>query len=251
MLKRIAVVGTEATLGQTLAEASSGKGIEVTELGAAAAVPPTVSAVIGGTGAVEEVVRVASIVGLRHEELLYLLAEALDCRETFAQSSSKRVKEHATRFAIALGLDESDQLLLERGALVRDIGKLRISNDVLLKASVLTYDEWIQIQGHPTKGGEIVAQIDALKDVEEIIRHHHECWDGTGYPNQIEGEAIPYLARAMRILDVYCAMTSPRHYRKGTSTHEDALAYLRSERGKHFDPKLVDAFVDGNVGRAE
>jgi putative two-component system response regulator len=90
-----------------------------------------------------------------------------------------------------------------------------------------------------------------FQDIEDIVRCHHECFDGDGYPNGIEGEAIPYLARIMKILDVYCAMTSPRIYREGHATHTDAIAHLREEAGKHFDPVLTKAFIAGKVGKTE
>jgi putative two-component system response regulator len=95
----------------------------------------------------------------------------------------------------------------------------------------------------------MVSNMSALSDTAPIIRTHHECFDGTGYPDGLEGERIPLLGRMMKILDVYCAMTSPRHYRKGHATHEQAVQHLKSERGKHFDPKLVDTFIEKEVGQ--
>ena len=170
-----------------------------------------------------------------NEELLQLLASAMDSREGFAPGNSMRLMDFSGRFAQALGLSAEDRLTLERGALVRDIGKIRIPNEVLLKAGVLTYDEWRLLQEHPHQGAEMLAQIPALRDTADIVQNHHECYDGDGYPDGLEGEAIPYLARIMKVLDVYCAMTSKRHYRKGFATHQEAVEHLRSERGKHFD----------------
>jgi putative two-component system response regulator len=95
----------------------------------------------------------------------------------------------------------------------------------------------------------MVAETDALKDTAEVILTHHECYDGTGYPKGLEKDAIPRLGRIMKILDVYCAMTSPRHYREGHATHEEAVEHLKSERGKHFDPELIDVFLEKDIGR--
>jgi len=185
------------------------------------------------------------------ETLLGLLADAIDCREGIPLGGSRRVCEHAGRFAKALGLSAEETLLLERGALLRDIGKLTISNDVLLKNSVLTYDEWILLQKHAALGAALLEERGFCAAVADMIRGHHECYDGTGYPDGIERDAIPRFARVMKILDVYCAMTSPRHYRKTHSTHEQAIEHLASERGKHFDPELIDVFINGDVGRTD
>lgn len=190
----------------------------------------------------------AVVFAQRHEALLILLAEAIDCREQFKPGSSQRVVEHAARFAKALGLSPDDQITLERGALLRDIGKLKIANDVLLKDTLLTYDEWKLIYSHPGIGADLVAQTDGLNDTEDIVRYHHECFDGTGYPNELEGEAIPKLARMVKIIDVFCAMTSPRIYRDTVATKDQAFEYMQEERGKHFDPELVDVFIQNDVG---
>jgi putative two-component system response regulator len=183
------------------------------------------------------------------EDLLHLLAEAIDCREDLTSGSSRRVRDHATRFAQALSLSARDRGTLERGALLRDIGKLRISNCVLLKFDLLTHAEWDTIHQHTHLGGDLVKKVPGLADIEGIVRRHHECWDGTGYPDGLEGNAIPYLAQIMRILDVYCAMTSRRLYRKGVHSHKDAIAHLKSEAGKQFNPELVKVFVSAKVGK--
>jgi len=184
----------------------------------------------------------------RSEGLLHLLAEAIDCRESFKPGSSHRVVDHAARFAKALGLDEDQRLLLERGALLRDIGKLKIPNEVLLKDGLLTYDEWKLIQEHTSIGADLVCDMVGLEGIEEIVRCYHECFDGNGYPDKLEGDAISYLARVLKIIDVYCAMTSPRAYRSGTSSKKDALGHLKSEGGKHFDPELVEVFLEKKIG---
>jgi HD-GYP domain-containing protein (c-di-GMP phosphodiesterase class II) len=251
MLKRIAHFSSDDTRRKQF-DALAGKSkLLVFHSDGEPTIPASISAVVADENLLAPALLAAIELGDRHEVLLNLIAEAVDCREGFPEGASRRVMEHATRFAIALGLSPEDQLLLERGALIRDIGKIRIPNSVLLKEGVLSYEEWSMIQQHPSFGAEIVAKTQALNDVYEIVRDHHESYDGDGYPAGLEGDAIPYLARAMKILDVYCAMTSPRHYRKGHASHEGAVEYLRSEHGKHFDPKLVDVFIQAKVGRTD
>lgn len=179
---------------------------------------------------------------------LVLLSDAVDCREGITAGSSNRVREHATRFAHALGLSNDERIVLEHGALLRDIGKITIPNEVLLKNSPLTYDEWILIQHHTLRGVELLNERGICQEISDILLRHHECYDGDGYPDHLEGDAIPYFARIIKILDVYCAMTGQRHYRKTKCSHEEALEYLKSERGKHFDPELIDTFVREEIG---
>jgi len=247
MLRRIAYVGKDKAQYKRLVRAAKDAQVQVISVDVEG-IPPSVTAIVADGESAAPALKAALAMGECNEELLRLIAEAVDCREGFSEGASVRVMEHATRFAVAIGLSPEDRLTLERGALVRDIGKIRIPNRVLLKEGVLTYDEWRMLQEHPHLGAEIVAKTRALKDVCDIVRNHHECYDGDGYPEALEGESIPYLARIMKLLDVYCAMTSPRHYRKGHSTHEEAIEYLRSEQGKHFDPQLVDVFINAEVG---
>lgn len=209
---------------------------------------PAAAVVVDGAKAVEA--GDAVLAAARNQEVLFgLLADALDCREGVLAGSCVRVCEHAARFADALGLSPEEKSVLERGAMLRDIGKVLVPNEILLKASVLDYDDWILLQSHTKLGAELLMERGFCADVADVVGKHHECWDGTGYPDGLERDEIPYLARAMRILDVYCAMTSPRHYRKEHSTHEQAVDHLQEERGKHFDADLVDVFLEHEVGR--
>jgi len=249
MVRRIAVIGGTDSLNDSLRAAARRRNVEVLAMAPDADLPPGTAAVIAGEDAAEAALDAAAAIGDWSDHVLDLLAESIDCREAFFMGSSLRVKEHATRFARALGLSSADQSILERGACVRDVGKIKIPNGVLLKEGVLNYDEWVLLQQHPEIGAEIVRQLPGLRDVVAVVRHHHECYDGDGYPQGLEGDQIPYLARAMKIIDVYCAMTSPRHYRAEHSTHEDTIEYLNSERGKHYDPDLLDVFVAREVGQ--
>jgi len=202
-----------------------------------------------GAAAQEGEIRIPDYVTPDHRaRILELLAEAIDCREDLQQGSSVRVLDHASRFAQALDFDTDTRIALERAALLRGVGKLRISNDILLKKSLLDYDEWTTLKDHPELGAQLLQEAGIFLDAVSLIRYHHECWDGTGYPHGLEGEAIPYGARVLRLIDVFCAMTSPRAYRSGRATREEALAHLQEERDKHFDPAVVDAFIEHDIG---
>ncbi len=249
MLKRIAVVSDNEEWVARIKEAAGDRDVEAIAVNPGQGLPAATAAVAIGAERLAEATGLLLEQVARYEELLDLVGFAIDTREQFIPGECRRLKEHATRFARALGLDSEARSKFERGALVHDIGKLKIPNEILLKKTVLTYDEWVLLQSHTQLGAELVRGIESLKDTEEIVRWHHECYDGTGYPDALEGERIPYLARAMKLIDAYCAMTSPRHYRKGHSTHEQALEYLKSEKGKHFDPELTSVFIDAGVGR--
>lgn len=251
MLRRIAVVGEDQSLYETIKAAAVGKDVEVLHVKPRGNMPCGATAIVAAGGDGKRVLKAALALARGQEESLELLAEAIDCREAFRPGNSLRVRDHATRFAKALGLTPADQCILERAALVRDIGKLRVPNEILLKDGLLTYDEWQTLQTHTALGAQIIQETEILRGTADCVHWHHECYDGTGYPDGLEGEKIPFLARAMRILDVYCAMTSARHYREGASTHEEAIEHLRSESGGHFDPALVNVFIKATVGRAE
>lgn len=249
MLKRLAVITKDGGADPAAVKSAEAKEVHLTFLSHSKKFPPGTAAAIDCTNDLHAALKTALPAAEQQQELLFLLADSLDSREGLLPGSSRRVADHATRFAVALKLGVEDRLVLERSALLRDIGKISIPNDVLLKEGLLSYDEWMFIQKHPHLGGEIVEKTHALKDVAETVKMHHESFDGDGYPDGLEGSQIPLLARALKILDVYCAMTSPRHYRKGFSSQEDALDYLKSEQGKHFDPDLVETFLEAEVGQ--
>lgn len=247
MLKRIVVAGVDEKDHKALEKGVKKLDVQLVDVDPPEELPNFTDSLLHH-GAAQDALHLAVQQAERNETLLYLLAEAVDCRESFKPKSSYRVVEHAARFAKALELTDERRVLLERGALLRDIGKLKIQNEVLLKEGLLAYDEWTGIQDHTNIGADLVRDMPGFEGLEDIIRCHHECYDGDGYPNKLEGDAIPYLARAVKIIDVYCAMTSPRNYRSGTATKDDALAHLKNERGKHFDPELVDVFLEKSVG---
>lgn len=249
MLNRVVVIGSAATV-QKCAQAFSADELLVTPAESGGMLPAATLAVIGDAAQPELLLPAIATLGDRQFAMLRLFALAMDAREGNLPGTAQRVHEHASRFAQALNLEPEDRLTLETAGFLQDIGKLRISNEILLKKALLTYDEWMQLQSHPKLGADLLLELGLFTNCAEIIRYHHECYDGTGYPERIERDAIPYLSRALRIVDVYCAMTSPRTYRKGTHSNEQAIEHLQNERGKHFDPELVDIFISAGVGRA-
>jgi len=251
MLRRIAVITADGKYFGKMSTAAEDPETQLVQVAPGTPLPPASVGLIAPTAKQQPKDVLEAAIGLarRYDELLYLLADVVDSQEGVAAGSSKRVQEHAARFAAVLGLPPEDHLALTRAALLRGIGMLKVPVDVRFKKEMLTYDEWALLQAHPKLGADMVATMDALKDTAPVIRTHHECYDGTGYPDGLEGEHIPRLGRMMKILDVYCAMTSPRHYREGHATHEQAVKHLKSERGKHFDPELVDVFVENGVGQ--
>jgi putative nucleotidyltransferase with HDIG domain len=246
MLKRIAVVA-DGDLDPKLSKAAAKAGIQMKPMAAEAPIPPGSGALLAPLTLTS--LSAAGVQAAAHDVLMVLLAEAVDSREGLVKGSSERIRDHATRFAKALKLSEDDQHALERGALLHDIGKILLTNEVLMKKAVLSYDDWILLQAHTTMGADLLKEHKIHDDILDIVRYHHECWNGEGYPARLEKKAIPLLARIMKILDVYCSMTSPRHYRSSHATHEAAVDHLKTERGERFDPELVDVFLKAEVGQ--
>lgn len=247
MINRILVVGDDKKLLKSVEKAAAGHAdIEVTADTAASGITGAIS----GATHVDEALTALAGAAREHETLFKLIAEAVDSREGHPQGSCARLCDHAVRLGQAMDLSVGELASLERGAYLHDIGKARVSNDVLMKKSVLSYDEWIELQAHTTKGADMLRAAGFEEAVLEIVQSHHECFDGDGYPNHLEGEAIPLLARIMKVCDVFTAMTSPRHYRTGVPTIDEALKHLGEERGKHFDPAIIDVFMEKEIGRA-
>ncbi len=246
MIKRILVVGDDKKLMKAAEKAA--ESLPDAALTADPAAPGITGALASAAHAEDGL---TALVGAarEHEALFGLLAEAIDSREGHPSGSCARLCDHAVRLGQAMGIAGDELAALERGALLHDIGKVRVSNDVLMKKSVLSYDEWLELQAHTTKGADLLREAGFEEAVLEIVQSHHECFDGDGYPNRLEGEAIPLPARIMKICDVFTAMTSPRHYRPGVPTIDEALAHLREERGKHFDPAIIDVFLEQEIGR--
>lgn len=171
------------------------------------------------------------------------LVSAIDAKSPWTKGHSERVTSYATRIGRALRLDESDIETLTLAGLLHDIGKLGTYDAVLDKPDKLTDEEFKLVKKHPSKGVEILAPIKQLKKTIPIIRHHHEKYDGKGYPDGLEGENIPFSARILCIADSFDAMTAERPY-KPSREIEEAKAELKKCAGTHFDPKLVEIFIN-------
>ncbi len=176
------------------------------------------------------------------EETLEALAGAVAMRDAFADRSASCVIAAARGLAEALGLDVAEQELFATAAVVYDIGKVAIPVDVLNRRGELTADEREAIRRHPEVGKRLLESVMRLRGALPAVVHHHERWDGSGYPDGLKGEEIPLLARAIAICDAYQAMVVDRPYRRALSPAE-AVKQLRDGAGTQFDPRLVDVFV--------
>lgn len=170
-------------------------------------------------------------------------SQALELRDQETQGHSVRVLELTLRLAAAMRLPDKDLQDVRRGVLLHDIGKMGIPDSILHKPGPLTDEEWKIMRRHPQFAYDMLSPIAYLRGALDIPYCHHEKWDGSGYPRALKGETIPITARIFAVVDVYDALTSDRSYRKAWSK-EKTLDYIISESGKHFDPRVVEAFLD-------
>ena len=177
-----------------------------------------------------------------HSGLIVTLANTIDAKSPWTKGHSERVTHYAMAVGRALGLGDRELSRLRTAALLHDIGKLAIFDTVLNKASGLTVEEYEVIKAHPEKSSSILAPIERFSDIIEIVRHHHERWDGKGYPLGLKGEEIPLMARVLCIADSFDSMTADRPYRPAQS-REYAIKEFRDCSGTHFDPRLATMFI--------
>ena len=168
------------------------------------------------------------------------LAEAVDKRDPY---TSRHVKTIAVDIGVAMRVSDTELEALEWGGLLHDVGKIGVPDAVLLKQERLTREERMIMNAHPVLGAEIIAPVTKLAPELPIIRHHHEWYNGSGYPDRLMGDEIPKLARILHVADAFEAMTAARPYRMTPLTKEQALGELRKFAGVQFDPVVVDAFV--------
>jgi putative nucleotidyltransferase with HDIG domain len=171
------------------------------------------------------------------------LAEAVDKRDPYTSKHSVRVKEISVDIGRVMRLSDSELEALEWGGLLHDVGKIGVPDRVLLKPERLTKEERTIMNSHPVLGAQIIAPVTKLAPELPIIRHHHEWYNGSGYPDRLMGDEIPKLARVLHVADAFEAMTAQRPYRMTPLTTEQALGELRKFAGIQFDPVVVDAFV--------
>jgi HD-GYP domain-containing protein (c-di-GMP phosphodiesterase class II) len=170
------------------------------------------------------------------------LAEAVDKRDPYTSKHSQRVRQISVDIGREMRVSPGELEALEWGGLLHDVGKIGVPDSVLLKQGKLTRDERITMNAHPVLGAQIIGPVNRLAPELPVIRHHHEWYNGSGYPDRLMGDEIPKLARILHVADAFEAMTADRPYRKALSK-EQALGELRKFAGVQFDPEVVDAFV--------
>ena len=181
-----------------------------------------------------------------HLDSVKVLVEAIDAKDPYTRGHSDRVTRMSLKIAGQLEFNDERLESLEYGALLHDIGKIGIKDEVLQRAGSLSPHEYEYIQEHPLIGVKIVEGIDFFKDKIPIIRHHHEHYNGNGYPDGLKGEAIPLEARIIAVPDAFDAMTSSRLHREEMSL-EEVLGELEQCRAKQFDPQILDIFLREEV----
>jgi len=170
-------------------------------------------------------------------------ARALEYRDGETAGHTRRVAELSVELARKLGLSGEGLQGIERGAYLHDIGKMAISDKILLKPGSLTQKEWEFMRQHPVRSREFISEIPYLKSAVQLAYSHHERWDGSGYPDGLQGEEIPLGARIFAVVDNWDALNSDRPYRQAWP-REKVIAYLRENSGSIFDPKIVEAFLE-------
>jgi len=178
-----------------------------------------------------------------HMNTIESLAIAIDAKDQTTHGHVRRTQIYATQMGQLFKVTESEVQALHAGALLHDIGKLAVPEYILNKPGKLTEAEFAKMKIHPSVGGDILKRVNFPYPVEDIVRYHHEKWDGSGYPKGLKGEGIPLVARIISVVDFYDATRCDRPYRKGM-TREESLALLKSMVGTSFDPYVVDRFVE-------
>jgi len=175
------------------------------------------------------------------DQTLELAAQALDARDRYTESHSIRVADLAARLGDYLELGDRECDLLRTAGSLHDLGKIGIRDDILNKAGPLTDEEWVIMKRHPDIGADMIAQHAALAEVAPLVRHHHERWDGTGYPASLKGDVIPFGARILSVADSFDTITGPRLYRPTAMTPVEGVEDISRRADRWYDPNVVDA----------
>ncbi|TFG35785.1 MAG: HD domain-containing protein [Desulfobacterales bacterium] len=177
-----------------------------------------------------------------YQSMISLVVDLIDKRDSYTAGHSHRVSQYCELIARAMSHDEAEVRKIDEAAVLHDVGKIAIPDSILLKPGHLTPVEKELINYHLTAGYELLAKVDVYHELGEIIRHHHERYDGSGYPEGLSGDQIHPLARIMIVADAFDAMTTDRIYKPRKSV-EDALKEIEAQKGHHFDPEVVDAAI--------
>ncbi len=172
-----------------------------------------------------------------------VLAHAIDARDHYTHSHSENVAKYAVVIAEEMKLSVKEISLIRDACELHDLGKIGIEDKILSKPSGLTPEEWIDVKRHPMTGAQILEPLAFLNGVTELVKQHHERYDGTGYPQGIKGENILLGARIIHLADAYDSMCSPRAYRKIPLTKEETIAEIKKNSGTQFDPQIVEIFL--------
>ena len=176
-------------------------------------------------------------------ESIQTLRYTVEAKDSYTRGHSDRVSEFSVLIGKHLGLSDSDLKTLQIGGLFHDIGKIGVPDSILLKDGKLTDDEYSEIKNHPSIGAHILSTATIFKDIIPIVKHHHEKYDGFGYPSKLNGENIPYFARITAVADTFDAMTSKRTYRDALPL-DVVISEIERCKGTQFDPKIADVFLD-------
>jgi putative nucleotidyltransferase with HDIG domain len=178
---------------------------------------------------------------LAYDTTLEGWGKALELRDKETQGHTQRVTDLTLELARQMGIPEAELLQVRRGALLHDIGKVGVPDNILRKTGDLTEEELTEMRRHPQYAYDMIYPIEYLRPALDIVYCHHEWWDGSGYPRGLKGEEIPLPARIFAVTDVWDALTSDRPYRPAWNT-QDAFAYIAEKAGKFFDPEITEAF---------
>ena len=180
---------------------------------------------------------------LAYDATIEGLSRALDLRDKETEEHTRRVTDITLKLASALSVPETEMIHIRRGAILHDIGKVAIPDQILFKRGPLIEEEWEIMRRHPDIAVELLSPVTYLTPALDIPHWHHEKWDGTGYPDRLKGERIPFFARLFAFADVYDALTSDRPYRPAWRKQE-AIRYINEQSGRHFDPHITPTFMD-------
>lgn len=180
---------------------------------------------------------------MQYHDLIESIVAAMDARDAYTAKHSDRVADMVLVLAAALDLSEDETTLLHMAAHLHDIGKIAVPDSVLRKAGPLTSPEWEEMRRHPVTGYEILRKVDDFKEIAVLVRHHHERWDGRGYPDGLSGDQIPISAQVVAMADVYDALVSKRVYKDAYAPDVAVQMILHGDCGA-FNPLLLDCLTD-------